>query len=85
MTSARNDGGPDDAAADSGEDRLRGDALAGSERRRAADHTQYSKKRNPDAVVRLDGEKDTLYSDGLELDDDTPPLTNTDGTTESKP
>jgi hypothetical protein len=57
-----------------GEDKLRGSALSGSEQQQAADHTQYSKKRNPDAVVRVDGEEDTLYSDGLEVEDDTPPL-----------
>jgi hypothetical protein len=62
-----------------GEDKLRGSALAGSERQRAADHTEFTKKRNPDAVVRVDNEEDTLYSDGLELEDDTPPLTNSDG------
>jgi hypothetical protein len=57
-----------------GENKLRGEALAGSERNRAADHTQYDKKRNPDKVVRVDGEEDTLYSDGLEVEDDTSPM-----------
>jgi hypothetical protein len=58
----------------SGESTLRGEALAGSERRRAADHTAYKKSRNPDTVVRVDDEDDTLYSDGLEVEDDTKPL-----------
>jgi hypothetical protein len=58
----------------SGEDKLRGDALAGSERKRAADHTTYEKTRNPDAVLRDGDEEDTLYSDGLEVDDDAAPL-----------
>ncbi len=69
-----------DATDPAGEDKLRGEALAGSERQRAADHTQFAKKRNPDTVLRTDNEEDTLYDDGLELDDDTPPLINTDGT-----
>ena len=75
-----NDADPRDAADPSGEDKLRGEALDGSERQRAADHTQFAKKRNPDRVLRTDNEKDSLYDDGLELDDDTPPLINTDGT-----
>lgn len=56
------------------EDRLRGKALDGSEQKRAADHTAYAQKRNPDGVVRVDNEEDTLYSDGLEVEDDTPPM-----------
>ncbi len=64
-----------DAAGRSGEDTLRGDTLDGSEQRRAADHAAYEKKRNPDRVVRVDGEKDTLYKDGLDVDDDdSPPM-----------
>ena len=38
------------------------------------DHTQYDQKRDPDKVVRVDGEEDTLYSDGLEVEDDTTPM-----------
>jgi hypothetical protein len=53
--------------------------LAGSERKRAVDHTEYENRRNPDNVVRADDEEDTLYNDGLELDDDTPPLGTTGG------
>jgi hypothetical protein len=68
-----------DATDRSAEDRLRGESLAGSERKRAADHTTYEKKRNPDDVVRADDEEDTLYDDGLELEDDTPPLGTTGG------
>jgi hypothetical protein len=72
------DGGtiPDDK---SGESRLRGRALEGSEQRRAVDHTAYDKTRDTDSTLRLDGEEDTLYDDGLELDDDSPPLTGKDG------
>ena len=57
----------------SGEDKLRGSGLTGSEQKTAVDHSAYSKSRNPDTVVRVDNEEDTLYSDGLELEDDTPP------------
>jgi hypothetical protein len=58
-----------------GERTLRGDALDGPEQKRAADHTAYQGKRNPDGVVRVDGEKDTLYKDGLDVeDDDSPPM-----------
>jgi hypothetical protein len=64
-----------DAADRSGEATLRGDGLEGSEQRRAADHAAYEKKRNPDRVVRVDGEKDTLYKDGLDTDDaESPPM-----------
>jgi hypothetical protein len=53
----------------SAENELRGDALDGSERKKA---------RNPDTALNVDDEEDTLYSDGLELEDDTPPMgTNT--------
>jgi hypothetical protein len=34
---------------------------------------------NTDSTLRLDDEEDTLYEDGLELDDDSPPLTGIDG------
>ena len=43
-------------------------------------HTAFEKARNPDATLHLDGEEDTLYDDGLELDDDSAgPLTGKDG------
>jgi len=63
-----------DATDQSAEGKLRGDALAGSERKRAVDHTASDETRNPDEVVRVDNEEDSLYDDGLELDEDTPPL-----------
>jgi hypothetical protein len=64
---------------ESGESNLRGRVLDGSEQKNAADHTAYEKSRNTDAVLRLDGEEDTLYDDGLEVDADSPPLTGKDG------
>ena len=63
---------------DSEELKLRGEGLEGSERKRAADHPDYLKKRNPDTTVRVDNEPDSLYTDGLEIEDDTPPM-GTDG------
>jgi hypothetical protein len=74
MGNANTDDNPPDATDESGESRLRGRALGGSEQKQAVDHTKYEKERNPDRVVRVDGEEDTLYNDGLELEDDTPPL-----------
>jgi len=64
----------------SGESELRGDALTGPEQKRAVDHAERQKARNPDTVLNVDNEEDTLYSDGLELENDTPPLgTDRDG------
>lgn len=64
---------------DAGETALRGEALTGAERKRAADHVAYTKKHNTDTVLRTDGEPDTLYDDGLDVEDTTPPLVNTPG------
>ena len=65
------------ASDESGESELRGGALDGAERKHAVDHTKHEKKRNPDAALHLDGEEDTLYDDGLEVEDDSPILANT--------
>ena len=52
-----------------GESKLRGRSLVGSE-----------KTHNTDTTLRLNGEEDTLYDDGLEdLEDDSAPLTGKDG------
>jgi hypothetical protein len=74
MGNENSDDKPPSAADQSGESSIRGEALAGSERKRAADHSQYDQKRDPDKVVRVDGEEDTLYSDGLEVEDETTPM-----------
>jgi hypothetical protein len=58
-----------DADDNSGESELRGSA---------AGHTADHKRRDPDTALRVNNEKDSLYTDGLELDDDTPPM-GTDG------
>jgi hypothetical protein len=71
------DGGTSPIVGD--ESTLRGRALDGSEQRKAVDHTAYEKTRNTDSTLRLDGEEDTLYNDGLEVEDDSAPLTGKDG------
>jgi hypothetical protein len=64
----------------SGESTLRGSSLDGSEQKKSVAHTEFEKARNPDATLHLDGEEDTLYEDGLELEDDSAgPLTGKDG------
>jgi hypothetical protein len=63
-----------------GESTLRGSALDGSDQRKSVAHTAFEKTRKTDATLRLDGEEDTLYDDGLEVDDDSSgPLTGKDG------
>lgn len=74
MGNLETDDKPPDATDQSAEGKLRGDSLTGSERKRAVDHTAYDETRNPDNVIRVDNEEDSLYNDGLELDEDTPPL-----------
>jgi hypothetical protein len=63
----------------SGESMLRGRALDGSEQKKAVDHTAFEKNRNTDSTLRLDAEEDTLYEDGLDLEDESGPLTGKDG------
>jgi hypothetical protein len=62
--------------------RLRGSALEGSDQKLAPDHEDYEKNRDPDAELRLDGEDDSLYSDGmdLEIDEEDDTLAGTRGT-----
>jgi hypothetical protein len=63
----------------SGESTLRGRALDGSEQKKAVDNTAFEKTRNTDSTLRLDDEEDTLYEDGLDLEDNSGPLTGKDG------
>ncbi len=65
----------------SGESKLRGGTLQGPEQKSSVDHEAHEKARDTDAVLRVndDGEEDTLYDDGLEVEDDTPTIVNTDG------
>jgi hypothetical protein len=57
-------------AATASERKLHGTALKGSEQKSAADHTAYEEQRNPDTELHVDEERDTLYNDGLDLEDD---------------
>ncbi len=61
------------------EDGLRGKDLGGAEQKEAVDHPDYAKKRKPDGELRLDGETDTLYDDGLDVEDDSETLADTHG------
>ncbi|HEY2464953.1 MAG TPA: hypothetical protein VGI32_12925 [Steroidobacteraceae bacterium] len=71
--------GGDDVPDKSGESSLRGPALDGSDQKKSVAHTEFEKTRNPDGTLHLDDEEDTLYDDGLEVDDDSAPLTGKDG------
>jgi hypothetical protein len=68
-----------DGASKSPKTRIRGNALDGAEQKDAVDHTDYERSRNPDTELRLDGEDDSLYSDGLDIGDNTDTLAGTDG------
>jgi hypothetical protein len=59
------------------ENRLRGRKLTGAEQPEAADHVDYAEQRDSDAELHLDGEKDTLYDDGLDVEDDSLKLADT--------
>lgn len=60
----------DDPSTPTDESRLRGAKLDGSEQKSAPDHSAYARTRNPDTELHLDGEEDTLYSDGLDIEPD---------------
>jgi hypothetical protein len=80
MGDIRTEGGDNTPLDASGESDLRGDALEGSNSKKAVDRAARAKARNTDTTLRLDGEKDTLYDDGLEIDDgDAAPLTGQGG------
>ncbi len=64
---------------DDDDKRLRGENLNGADQVDAVDHVNYAKKRNPDADLHLDGEKDTLYADGLDVEDESLTLADTKG------
>jgi len=51
-----------------GEGKLRGSALNGSEQKAAVDHSEFERQRNPGTELRLDGESDSLYGDGIDID-----------------
>lgn len=68
-----------DAAPNLVKTRLRGAGLDGAEQKSSVAHTDYEETRNPDAELRLDGEDDSLYSDGLDVGDHTESYAGTDG------
>lgn len=57
---------------------LRGTEL-GSEGIEAVNHLEHANKRSPDHELRLDGENDSLYTDGLDIDEGSEPLAGTHG------
>jgi len=79
MADIKTDDGDQIPADTAAEANLRGASLSGSDRKKAVDHVAYEKSRNTDTTLRLDGEEDTLYEDGLELEDHSGPLTGKDG------
>ena len=83
-----NDNSPSDdrSTIDSaGERKLRGSALKGSEQKAAADHVKYETGRNPDTELHLDGETDTLYSDGIDVEEEFDTLAGTRGSSGTIP
>jgi len=83
-----NDNSPSDdrSTIDSaGERKLRGSALKGSEQKAAADHVEYETGRNPDTELHLDGETDTLYSDGIDVEEEFDTLAGTRGSSGTIP
>jgi hypothetical protein len=78
-----NPNSPEDDQSTSGtaaERRLRGSKVQGSEQKGAADHTDYEKARDPDTELHLDEEEDTLYNDGLDIEDESDTYAGTRGT-----
>jgi hypothetical protein len=68
-----------------GERKLRGTALKGPEQKDAADHLVYEMGRKPDTELHLGGEPDTLYSDGIDIDEDFDGLAGTRGSSGTIP
>jgi len=67
-----------------GETRLRGGSLDRNERGTAVDRAATQESEDTDAVLRTDNEEDTLYDDGLELENDERPLTGINGKDDSR-
>jgi hypothetical protein len=59
--------------------------LNGPELKDAADHSEYERGRNPDTELHLDGEKDTLFSDGIDIEENFDTLAGTDGSSGTIP
>jgi hypothetical protein len=67
-----------------GETRLRGGSLSKDEQRTSVDRAERQKAQDTDGVLRTDGEEDTLYQDGLELENESRPLTGVNGKDDSR-
>jgi hypothetical protein len=67
-----------------GEARLRGGSLTTDERRTEVDRVAAEQAEDTDGVLRTDNEEDTLYEDGLELENDSRPLTGINGKDDSR-
>jgi hypothetical protein len=68
-----------------GEDKLRGTALNGPELKDAADHSEYERGRNPDTELHLDGETDSLFGDGIDIEENFDTLAGTAGSSGTIP
>jgi hypothetical protein len=75
---------PPSSGKPAGETRLRGGSLSNDERRTSVDSVEQQQSEDTDAVLRTDGEEDTLYEDGLELENDSRPLTGINGKDDSR-
>jgi hypothetical protein len=62
-----------------GETRLRGGSLSRDEKLTDVEETAREQTENTDQVLRTDDEEDTLYEDGLELEDGSRPLKGING------
>jgi hypothetical protein len=65
--------------ATAGERKIRGGALEGSDQKSAPDHAEFETARDPDSELHLDGEDESLYSDGLDVKEESDTLAGTRG------
>jgi hypothetical protein len=79
MGNDKADSSDKDNRATSAERRLRGGDLGGSEKKDTVDHEDYEKQRDTDTELRLNEEEDSLYDDGLDIEEDDSPLAGTRG------
>jgi hypothetical protein len=63
----------------SGEARLRGGGLSRDEQHSDVERTAQQQAQDTDQLLRTDDEEDTLYEDGLELENDSRPLKGING------
>jgi hypothetical protein len=72
-------GPPGAGPPDAGETHLRGGPLSRDEPRDPVESVAQRQSQDTDAVLRTDDEEDTLYEDGLELENGSRPLTGING------